>query len=64
MKVKYRFEMIKNGSISEGYIHIPIANHVAEIDPDNADEESLARSMDGQPQPVIEKKSSKKAQVK
>lgn len=61
MKVKYQFEMIKNGSISEGYTSIPIKNGIAEIDPDNADEMKLAQAMNGKP--VTEKKSSKKTQV-
>lgn len=58
MKIKYRFEDIENGVISEGYTSISVVNHVAEIDTDNAEEIKLAQSMDGQR--ITEKKPSKK----
>lgn len=62
MKVKYQFEMIKNGSISEGYVSIPIKDGIAKIDPDNSDEVKLAKDLGGQP--VVEKKSNKKQVTK
>lgn len=58
MKVKYKFENIKNGVLSTGYISIAIVNSIAKIYSTDSDRIRLAITNGGQP--VIEKKFSRK----
>lgn len=46
--MKYHFEAIENGQITEGYVTLQITNHEAEVDPANAEAILLAEKHGGE----------------